>query len=86
MPAFDEVFQVSRKNQQWKCVLQEETKSQHVFVTFKFKKFSMKEEIFMLVYSRMVGMTAGQPPLSVLHVENNSLTRAENTCMKEKEI
>lgn len=45
MPAFDEVFQFSRNNQQWKRFLQEETKSSHVFVTKTFKVFYKRRNL-----------------------------------------
>lgn len=54
-------FRFSRKNQQWKCFLQEETKSSRVFVTKTFKVFCKRRNLRASMWMR-----ASHSPLSTV--------------------
>lgn len=86
-PAFDEVFQVSVKSQRWKCSLQGEMRSLHVFVRKTFKVFhKRKEEIFVLICIRTGGILVSVYLQWFLWREGNSLMEVANICVKEKKI
>lgn len=86
MPAFDEVFQVSIKSRRWKCSLQEETRSLHVFVRKTFKVFHKREEeIFVLICIRTGGIWDGQGLPSMVPLERGEFTDGGGKYLHEGE-